>query len=70
VTDTHQACLTDFGLSSITDVRGFTTLLGEGGAIRWQAPELLGEAEARKTQASDVYAFGMSCYEVCINFVP
>lgn len=66
MTDTHQACLTDFGLSSIADIRGFTTL--GGGAIRWQAPELLGEIEAHKTQASDVYAFAMSCYEVYIDF--
>ncbi|KAF9469364.1 kinase-like domain-containing protein [Collybia nuda] len=68
ITDTYRACLTDFGLSSITNIRGFTTV--GGGAIRWQAPELLGEIEVHKTRASDVYAFAMSCYEILTGKKP
>jgi hypothetical protein len=33
--------------------------------VRWQGPELFDE-KARKSFASDVYAFGMTMYEVCV----
>jgi serine/threonine protein kinase len=42
------------------------------GTLRWQAPELIPDmqgpepdvSESRKTMATDIYAYGLVCYEV------
>ncbi|KAG6877903.1 hypothetical protein C0992_009096 [Termitomyces sp. T32_za158] len=71
VTDSQRACLADFGLSYVTDITGlrgqpFSSNHAEGGTAGFEAPELLDpdDESSRRTKASDVYAFGMVCYEM------
>jgi len=74
VNDKHDACITDFGLSRILDVSGFTTQTVKG-TYRWMAYELLayellGRAVPRITAASDIWAFGMTVLEVLTGRLP
>ncbi|KAG6907970.1 hypothetical protein DXG01_006695 [Tephrocybe rancida] len=72
VTDSEQACLADFGLSYVTDASGLkgyalSSQHADGGTPGFDAPELVDpdkDDASRKTEASDVYAFGMVCYEI------
>lgn len=66
-----RAILADFGLASITSdplsINASTP--GNEGTVRWMAPELLNpnlpeNETARRTLASDVYAFAMVAIEV------
>ncbi|KAG6873353.1 hypothetical protein C0995_000213 [Termitomyces sp. Mi166 len=66
VTDSERACLADFGLSYVTDARGLkgqslSSDHAEGGTAGFEAPELVDPDNefSRRTEASDVYAFGM-----------
>lgn len=64
-----SACLADFGLSIFSDAtRSMTT--NRGGSLYWMAPELLDPdrfgLQFARTPASDVYAFGCVCLEVCV----
>ncbi|KAH0586833.1 hypothetical protein H2248_005679 [Termitomyces sp. 'cryptogamus'] len=70
VTNFERACLTDFGISYISNN---TALMGHAlssnydpSRASFEAPELIDlDAEySEKTQASDVYAFGMVCFEI------
>ncbi|KAG6807084.1 hypothetical protein H0H92_008840 [Tricholoma furcatifolium] len=76
VTEDEQACLADFGQSFVTDPDGVTGISSapiSGGTAGFQAPELLdinGEGKVRRTKASDVFAFGMSCYEMFAGTAP
>lgn len=69
VSDEGRACLTDFGLSRILEATGFTTK-SVGGTWRWQAYELIAPNEEdedstpKVTEATDVWAFGMTVIEV------
>ena len=59
--------LADFGLSVLHGA-GATTMgsrSGEGGTIRFMAPEVLLGGETATSFASDIYAFGCLCIEVC-----
>ncbi|KAJ7233323.1 kinase-like domain-containing protein [Mycena rebaudengoi] len=68
ITPEWSACLTDFGLTSLTDVTVATTTSHRAGTLRWMAPELLSPdrfgLQFRRTPASDVYAFGWVCLEL------
>jgi serine/threonine protein kinase len=72
--DDHQARLADFGLMTIiSDSLSVynTTTAQIRGTIRWMAPELLspedfGFDNCSPSRQSDVYAFGMVVYEVCV----
>ncbi|KAJ7318997.1 kinase-like domain-containing protein [Mycena albidolilacea] len=68
VTPSHRACIADFGLSSIAEVKTvqFThsTANGRGGTVRYQAPELFEGDDSRRHHGSDVYAFSCVCYEI------
>ncbi|KAH7909352.1 kinase-like domain-containing protein [Hygrophoropsis aurantiaca] len=73
INDKGEACLTDFGLSRIVDLSGFTTKNLSAGTTRWMAYELLVVYKKedlqpselpRPTPASDVWAFGMTALEV------
>lgn len=72
ISDSGRACLADLGLSCVRDANGLKTASlssnPEGGAARFQAPELFHpEIESPiRTKASDVYAFSLVCYEVRI----
>jgi len=57
----------DFGLTKMLEDE--TTVEFEGaGSTRWMAPELLDDAP--KTTASDMYAFGMTIFEILTGNAP
>lgn len=64
--DRHRPLIADFGLSKMRIIQ--TNLhSGDGfGNVRWQAPETLDFTDnlGNTSTASDVYAFGMTCFEV------
>ena len=66
-----RACLADFGLSTLTPsgITGEKTTITTGGTEHFMAPELLdpakfGKENNRPTHPGDIYAFGMTIYEV------
>ncbi|KAF5361832.1 hypothetical protein D9756_002261 [Leucocoprinus leucothites] len=67
VNDLGNACIADFGLSTIktNNTLGFTrtTVAFSGRSDRWAAPELL-EDEVQPNSATDMWAFGCLCFEV------
>ncbi|EPQ54922.1 kinase-like protein [Gloeophyllum trabeum ATCC 11539] len=69
----HKVRLADFGLSVLAEAtRGAYTSARQTGSVRWLAPELADPHAAtwRKTRASDVWAFGCVCLEVCTERSP
>lgn len=66
INDSGRACIAGFDVFSIMEtpgLQGSETPLG-GGTIRFQAPELIDpDSECLSSVASDVYAFGMMCYQ-------
>lgn len=66
-----QACISDFGLSSIVSRMSFnpTTLTDTGGTPGYMAPELY-LAGAKPTKEADIYSFGMLVYEVITGSHP
>ncbi|KAG8896831.1 hypothetical protein FRB99_008618 [Tulasnella sp. 403] len=62
-----HALLCDFGLSRIISVATPRTLRG-GRSIPWQSPELL--KSQSKSYAGDIYAFGMTIYEILTGTIP
>ena len=61
--------LTDFGLSTLHGA-GTSTLgtnSGHAGTLRFMAPELFTEGPVQVSFASDMYAFGCVCIEVCVS---
>jgi serine/threonine protein kinase len=60
VNDREQALLCDFGTYATHTV----------GALRWMAPELLAKDQYVPTMASDIYSYGMTCYEILSRQVP
>ncbi|KAF7296705.1 Kinase-like protein [Mycena chlorophos] len=74
VDDDGHACLTDFGLTVLSDATTQTTQHGAG-SVRWMAPETLnptacGLDKFVKTTASDIYAFACVCLELYTGFAP
>jgi serine/threonine protein kinase len=71
-----QACLADFGLSTLApSTGGATTTITTGGTLLYMAPELLfpskfGNASARPTMPADIYALGMVIFEVLTGSLP
>ncbi|KAJ6532126.1 kinase-like domain-containing protein [Mycena vulgaris] len=70
VSDNQDACLADFGLTSIITASTIDTFsTNYAGCTRWMAPELLqpsdfGDERFARTPASDVYAFACVCLEL------
>lgn len=62
VSPSLRAAVADFGLAKLVDTQTVSSQRGLG-TTRWQSPELLMEGQSRSFQ-SDVYAFGMTVYEV------
>lgn len=62
ISSDHHARLCDFGLARHVDARTVTALKGAG-SVPWQSPEVLRD-EASKSFQTDVYAFGITIYEV------
>ncbi|KAJ6592900.1 kinase-like domain-containing protein, partial [Mycena capillaripes] len=73
VTPSGRACITDFGLSTITDELSlqltFSSQSIRAGTVRYQAPELL-LSKSSNHFGSDVYAFACVCYEILTGKVP
>ncbi|KAG8733305.1 Adaptor for signal transduction [Ceratobasidium sp. 423] len=71
VSDAGIPVLTDFGSSSLVDrTLGFTrTTSGPSFTVRWTAAEIF-EENALYTEASDVYALGMTIYETMAGKIP
>ncbi|KAJ3564726.1 hypothetical protein NP233_g8097 [Leucocoprinus birnbaumii] len=63
ITDSGEACLTDFGLAKILYVPGYTTS-SPAGTCRWMSPEILDGDDFYPTTASDIWAFAMTILEV------
>lgn len=66
VNDFGSACITDFGLSTIWNDRtlpSMTVSAMQGRTPRYLAPELMND-DTRPSLASDMWAFGVVCYEV------
>jgi len=72
ITDRLEACLCDFGLSRFATENTLwrTTATHAGGTLRWMAPELITEDVCTPTTSSDIYAYGMTCYEIITGTVP
>ena len=71
-----RACLADFGLSVlIPGTQGTVTTTTAGGTPFYMAPELLlprkfNKTSAHPTKPGDIYAFGMTMFEVLTGFQP
>ncbi|KAH7322187.1 kinase-like protein [Rhizoctonia solani] len=63
--------LTDFGNSLLADrtLRFTQTTSSSSFTVRWSAPEIIEESTSH-TEASDVYALGMTIYEILTGKVP
>ncbi|KAG6896478.1 hypothetical protein C0992_008014 [Termitomyces sp. T32_za158] len=75
VTESRRACLADFGLSYVTESGGLggpdlSSFHASGGTQGFEAPELARSDEFRRTSASDVFAFGMVCFEMFTGEFP
>ncbi|KAG6861957.1 hypothetical protein C0995_009141 [Termitomyces sp. Mi166 len=71
VTELERACIADFGLSYVAHSAGLlhpalSSDHADDGTVGFQAPELVDPEQEiiRKTEASDVFAFAMVCYEI------
>ncbi|KAJ7495404.1 kinase-like domain-containing protein [Mycena latifolia] len=74
VDDDGHACLTDFGLTVLSDATATQTPNGAG-SVPWMAPEMLnptafGLLNPARTPASDIYAFGCVCLELFTGYPP
>lgn len=70
-----HAMLCDFGISRIIEdaleSTGFTTSGVVEGSLRWSAPEVVSNDEpTRFTQASDIWSFGCTGYEIFAGNIP
>ncbi|ESK86444.1 WD40 repeat-like protein [Moniliophthora roreri MCA 2997] len=71
VTQSHRACIADFGLSHVADseLYKFTSSTTRvGGTARWSAPEV--HMGSRATKESDIYSYGCVCYEIISRSLP
>jgi len=64
--------LTDFGLSWMqADATLWKTTRREGhGTLRYMSPELFEESTCMSSDKSDVYAFGMTAWEIMVGEAP
>ncbi|KAJ6588778.1 kinase-like domain-containing protein, partial [Mycena capillaripes] len=67
ITSEWNACLADFGLTSLSDATTVIHTSHRAGSICWMAPELIDPGyfgqKFLRTPATDVYAFGCVCLE-------
>jgi serine/threonine protein kinase len=67
--DSHfRAKIADFGLGNKNFVRGRSQKKAQGTPY-WMSPELL-SGQSSNSVASDIYAFGITCWEVYALFYP
>ncbi|KAL5513537.1 hypothetical protein ACEPAH_3936 [Sanghuangporus vaninii] len=68
-----EPCICDFGISRIIAASqsfGETSAHRVRGTVRWMARELLEDPQAVHSKESDIWAFGMTIYELLTNQVP
>src|SRR5262249_41445266 len=68
-----RAKISDFGLSKLKLTTSASTVVGpsgNGGSIRWMAPELFTEEVATTTKPSDVYSYGIILWELGARHLP
>jgi len=81
VSQSHRAFIADFGVATTIHSAAmvtFKTTTHKAATLRWQAPELwpnmndadAADTERHNTQASDVYAFALVCYEMFSGTFP
>ncbi|CUA74882.1 Ephrin type-A receptor 3 [Rhizoctonia solani] len=72
VDDNNNAVLADFGSSTLKDqsLKFTQAASSKAHTIRWSAPELVMANDCQHTKASDVFALGMTIYEVLAGKVP
>jgi serine/threonine protein kinase len=63
VNDRGEACVADFGLSTVSCVTASATTIGQSNT-RWLPKELLDGSQKSPTKSSDIYAFAHVCVEV------
>ena len=73
ITEDEHACLADFGLTRIDGEISTSGPDKPGGTALWMSPEIsnpetFGGKKVGATTESDIYAFGMLIYEVCMIF--
>lgn len=68
ITDDLHAVLCDFGLARLASETTAESLQGAGNS-RWQSPELW-EDGASRSEKTDIWAFGMTAYEVHKRHLP
>ncbi|CAE6503043.1 unnamed protein product, partial [Rhizoctonia solani] len=71
ISDDGEPVLTDFGNSLHEDqsMKFTRTTTSKSGTMRWSAPELI-EDSAENSKETDVYALGMTIYEVMAGAIP
>jgi len=64
--------LCDFGLSRILEDASLwnTSATSVHGTVRWMAPELLSGTQQTVSIQSDMYAYGMTCFEAYTGLLP
>ena len=71
--DRMRAKLSDFGLSTLKAESSSTTAGGSGksavGTMQWMAPELF-KRGTKKSELSDIYALGMTLWELAAREIP
>ncbi|THV04679.1 kinase-like protein [Dendrothele bispora CBS 962.96] len=73
VDEWHNACLSDFGLSTFHHTNTMTPRIDSiisAGSLRWSAPEQLLSGGVEPNRAVDVYAFGVLLWELITCRMP
>ncbi|KAF7985810.1 hypothetical protein HWV62_461 [Athelia sp. TMB] len=73
VSANERAFLADFGIAKSVDTGTYKQTTELNGTLYWMAPELFTENEsssAHATKASDIFAFGLVCYEMFSGLTP
>ncbi|KAK1231079.1 hypothetical protein PQX77_005815 [Marasmius sp. AFHP31] len=73
VNDKLQACLSDFGLSTMHHTNTMTPRIDSiiaGGSLRWSSPEQLSGGGVAPNTSSDVYSFGVLVWEMITCRIP
>ncbi|KAL0061362.1 hypothetical protein AAF712_011820 [Marasmius tenuissimus] len=73
VNENLQACLSDFGLSTMHHTNTMTPRIDSiiaGGSLRWSSPEQLSDGGVAPNTSSDVYSFGVLVWEMITCRIP
>ena len=67
--DKLWAKLSDFGLSKVKSRTAYISTVSRGGTIAWMTPELF-SLKPKYSPLSDVYAYGMTAWELASRELP